>query len=149
MVNIRKGKLSDSENIVEFQLRMANETENLQLSRETVTKGVQGIFDQPCRGTYWIAEKKGKISGMLLATPEWSDWRNGTVLWIHSLYVCPVERGKGIFKKLYMNLKNQVQQSQNLIGLRLYADKRNKQAQMVYEKLGMTKEHYETFEWLK
>jgi RimJ/RimL family protein N-acetyltransferase len=28
-------------------------------------------------------------------------------------------------------------------------DKRNKSAQEVYEKLGMSKEHYELFEWLK
>ena len=34
-------------------------------------------------------------------------------------------------------------------GLRLYVDKRNQAAARVYEKLGMTREHYDLFEWLE
>ena len=149
MIEIRKGKLSDSENIVELQLRMAQETEGLQLDRNVVSKGVRGVFEEPARGTYWIAEEKGKVMGVLLAIPEWSDWRNATVLWIHSLYVIPEARGQGVFKKLYLNLEKQVKQSPELAGLRLYVDKQNKSAQKVYEKLGMDKHHYELYEWLK
>jgi len=33
--------------------------------------------------------------------------------------------------------------------VRLYVDKRNAAAQRVYERLGMTREHYDLFEWLK
>jgi len=149
MLKIRKAKPSDSERIVELQLRMAQETERLHLDRDVVSKGVQGIFQEPARGTYWVAEEKGRLLAVLLAIPEWSDWRNGTVLWIHSLYVIPQARNRGIFKKLYLNLKKQIQQSPDLMGLRLYVDKRNKSAQKVYEKLGMNKEHYELYEWLK
>ncbi len=149
MIEIRKGKLSDSENIVELQLRMAQETEGLQLDRNVVSKGVRGVFEEPARGTYWIAEEKGKVLGVLLAISEWSDWRNATVLWIHSLYVIPEARGQGVFKKLYLNLEKQVEQSTELAGIRLYVDKQNKSAQKVYEKLGMNKHHYELYEWLK
>ncbi len=149
MIEIRKGNLSDLENIVELQLRMAQETEGLQLDRNVVRKGVRGVFEEPARGTYWIAEEKGKVMGVLLTIPEWSDWRNATVLWIHSLYVIPEARGQGVFKKLYLNLEKQVEQSTELAGLRLYVDKQNKSAQKVYEKLGMNKHHYELYEWLK
>jgi GNAT superfamily N-acetyltransferase len=149
MIEIRKGKLSDSENIVELQLRMAQETEGLELDRTVVSRGVHGVFQEPARGTYWIAEEKGKVLGVLLAIPEWSDWRNATVLWIHSLYVIPEARGQGVFKKLYLNLEKQVEQSTELAGIRLYVDKQNKSAQKVYEKLGMNKHHYELYEWLK
>ncbi|MCH7556365.1 MAG: GNAT family N-acetyltransferase [Planctomycetes bacterium] len=149
MIEIRKGKLSDLENIVELQLRMAQETEGLQLDRNVVRKGVRGVFEEPARGTYWIAEEKGKVMGVLLTIPEWSDWRNATVLWIHSLYVIPEARGQGVFKKLYLNLEKQVEQSTELAGIRLYVDKQNKSAQKVYEKLGMDKHHYELYEWLK
>ncbi len=137
------------ERIVELQLRMAQETEGLRLDRDVVSRGVRGVFQEPARGTYWVAEEKGEILGMLLAIPEWSDWRNGTVLWVHSLYVIPQARRRGVFKKLYLNLKKQVEQSPELMGLRLYVDKTNKPAQEVYEKLGMSKEHYELYEWLK
>ena len=84
-----------------------------------------------------------------MAIPEWSDWRNGTVLWIHSLYVIPEVRRHGVFKKLYLNLKKQVEQSPELVGLRLYVDKQNNLAQTIYEKLGMSRDHYELYEWLK
>jgi GNAT superfamily N-acetyltransferase len=149
MIEIRKAKLSDTERIVELQLQMAYETEGLSLDKTVVTKGVQGVFQQPDRGTYWIAEDKGKILAVFLAVPEWSDWRNATVLWIHSLYVIPEARKKGVFSKLYRNLKTQVEQSPDLAGLRLYVDKQNESAQKVYEKLGMNKHHYELYEWLK
>jgi len=149
MIKIRKGKLSDAERIVELQLQMAQETEGLELERDVVSKGVRGVFQEPARGTYWVAEEKDKILGVLLAIPEWSDWRNGTVLWIHSLYVIPQARRHSVFKKLYLNLKKQVAQSPELMGLRLYVDKQNKSAQKVYQKLGMNKDHYELYEWLK
>jgi len=149
MIEIRKAKLSDTECIVELQLQMARETEELELDKTVVSKGVHGVFQEPARGTYWIAQQQGKVLGMLLAIPEWSDWRNATVLWIHSLYVIPEARGQGVFKKLYLNLKKQVEQSPELAGLRLYVDKRNKSAQKIYEKLGMDKHHYELYEWLK
>ena len=149
MIKIRKAKSSDSERIVELQLKMAQETEGLDLNRDVVSKGVCGVFQEPARGTYWVAEEKGEILGVLLAIPEWSDWRNGTVLWIHSLYVVPEARGRGVFKKLYLNLKKQVEQSPELAGLRLYVDRQNKSAQKIYEKLGMSRDHYELYEWLK
>ena len=149
MIEIRKAKLSDTECIIELQLQMARETEGLELDKTVVSRGVHGVFQEPARGTYWIAREQGKVLGMLLAIPEWSDWRNATVLWIHSLYVIPEARGQGVFKKLYLNLKKQVEQSPELAGLRLYVDKRNKSAQKIYEKLGMDKHHYELYEWLK
>ena len=149
MIEIRKGKLSDTEHIVELQLQMARETEGLQLDKQTVTKGVRGVFQKPERGGYWVAEENGKFLAVFLAIPEWSDWRNATVLWIHSLYVIPEARKKGVFSKMFRNLKQQVEQSPELAGLRLYVDKQNKPAQIVYEKLGMNKHHYELYEWLK
>ncbi|MCJ7806535.1 MAG: GNAT family N-acetyltransferase [Clostridia bacterium] len=149
MIEIRKGKLSDTERIVELQLQMAHETEGLQLDKQVVTKGVRGVFQQPARGAYWVAEEKGKFLAVFLAIPEWSDWRNATVMWIHSLYVIPQARKKGVFSKMFRNLKKQVEQSSELAGLRLYVDKQNEPAQKVYEKLGMNKHHYELYEWLK
>jgi GNAT superfamily N-acetyltransferase len=149
MIKIRKAKSSDSERIVELQLKMAQETEGLELDRDIVNKGVRAVFQHPAHGTYWVAEEKGEVLGVLLAIPEWSDWRNGTVLWIHSLYIIPEARGQGVFKKLYLNLKKQVEQLPELVGLRLYVDKKNKSAQKIYEKLGMSRDHYELYEWLK
>ena len=48
---------------------------------------------------------------------------------------------------MYLHLKSKVQNNKDLLGLRLYVEKDNKNAQKVYSKLGMDGEHYQMFEW--
>ena len=146
---IRQAKESDSASIVAFQLAMAMETENLQLDEPTVIKGVAAVFEDPAKGVYYVAETEGKVVGSLLTTFEWSDWRNGTVLWIQSVYVRPEYRKRSIFSKLYKHIQEKVNGNTDLRGIRLYADKTNILAHGVYEHLGMTAEHYQMFEWMK
>jgi GNAT superfamily N-acetyltransferase len=86
---------------------------------------------------------------MLLTIPEWSDWRNGTVVWLHSVYVVAEYRRCGVFRRLFAHIKDEVRASSDLCGLRLYVEKRNATAQRVYQRLGMTSDHYQMFEWLK
>ena len=149
-INIRPGLLFDIDTIAEFQIKMAFETENgLKLDPVTVQQGVSAVIDDPAKGKYWIAEINGEVAGCLLTVPEWSDWRNGTVLWIHSVYVKPDFRKNGVYKSMYQHLKEMVSESNDLRGLRLYVDKTNHTAQKVYEGLGMSGEHYHLYEWMK
>ena len=48
-----------------------------------------------------------------------------------------------------MILFKEVLNNQKLKGIRLYADKSNYAAQKTYKTLGMSPDHYVTFEWLK
>lgn len=146
---IRQATETDAPAIVEFQLAMAWETETLRLDEPTVVKGVAAVFADSSKGTYYVAETDGKVVGSLLTTFEWSDWRNGTVLWIQSVYVRPEYRKRSIFSKLYKHIQKMVVESSNLRGIRLYADKTNTPAHGVYEHLGMTAEHYQMYEWMK
>lgn len=146
---IRQAIESDSASIVEFQLAMAWETEKLKLDEPTVILGVKAVFADSSKGVYYVAEKDGEIIGSLLTTYEWSDWRNGTVLWIQSVFVKPDFRGKGIFSKMYKHIRDYVESTVELRGIRLYVDKTNLLAQSVYKNLGMTEEHYQMFEWMK
>lgn len=148
-IQIRPGLLFDISTIADFQIKMAWESENLKLDPPTVNLGVSAVFDDPSKGKYWLAEVDGEVIGCLLTIPEWSDWRNGTVLWIHSVYVRPEFRKMGVYKKLYLHLKQMVDESKELRGLRLYVDKGNSTAQEVYEALGMSGDHYHLYEWLK
>jgi RimJ/RimL family protein N-acetyltransferase len=148
-LRVRAALPGDAPVIVDFQLRMARETEDLELDFDTVTRGVAAVFADPGKGAYWVAERGGEVVGGLLTTFEWSDWRNGVILWIQSVYVVPEERGRGVYRALYEGLKRRVEADSNLKGIRLYVEKRNTAAQRVYERLGMTREHYEMFEWLK
>lgn len=149
MIITRKAHPADSKRIVHFQLKMAQETENLELDESTVEKGVAAVFKDQTKGKYYVAEVDGMVVGSLLTTYEWSDWRNGRVLWIQSVYVDAQYRGKGIYRKLYEHIKALVQQDENdFRGIRLYVDKTNTLAQKVYAKLGMENHHYEMYEWM-
>lgn len=146
---IRRAKESDIETIVEFQLAMAWETEALQLDRTTLTKGVKAVFEDHTKGHYWVFEDNGTVGASLMITYEWSDWRNGNVWWIQSVYVSPALRGKGVYKRMYKHLQELIISDNNVRGLRLYVDKSNLDAQRVYASLGMNGEHYQVFEWMK
>ena len=152
-LRVRPATRDDAGTIVAFQIAMAQETEDLALDRDTVTAGVEAVFDDPAKGSYLVAEERtatgeGRVVGCLLTLPEWSDWRNGTVLWIHSVYVVPAARGRGVYRTLYAHLERTVETTPGLRGLRLYVDKTNVGAQRAYEALGMTREHYHLYEWL-
>lgn len=148
-MQIRTATSSDIPFIVEAQLAMAMETESLRLDRGTVFQGVSHVIHHPEVGFYWLAEESETPVASVLILKEWSDWRNGSVLWIHSLYVLPDFRRKGVFKQFYSALQDKVQQDDRLRGLRLYVERANYTAQMAYRSVGMTDEHYSLFEWMK
>lgn len=149
MILIRKATQTDSNRIANFQIQMAMETENMALDRQVVDQGVNAVFEDETKGTYYIAEIDGQVVGSLMTTYEWSDWRNGRVLWIQSVFVEEKHRGKGIYRKLYEHIKELVQHDDtDFRGIRLYVDKTNVPAQKVYEKLGMENHHYEMYEWM-
>ena len=148
MVHYREAVPADASAIIEFQLAMARETEELELDREVLTSGVNAVFAEPALGRYYIAEDEGRVIGSLMITYEWSDWRNGMVWWIQSVYVIPEFRRRGVYAGLYEHVKAIVEQS-TVRGIRLYVDKRNVPAQQVYTRLGMNGEHYLVFEWMR
>jgi len=148
-MNVRKATISDHQSIVSFQLAMANETEGIELDKATVEKGVEAVLLDSSKGNYYVAEINGQVVSSLLTTFEWSDWRNGTILWIQSVYVLPGFRRKGVYRNMYSYIKEMVLKNDKLNGIRLYADKSNYPAQRTYENLGMNQDHYSTFEWLK
>lgn len=139
----------DQEILAQFQEKMALETEALKLNSVELRQGIKAIFDDPAKGFYLIAKDDEKPLGCLLLTPEWSEWRNKTVYWIQSVYIIPEARQKGVFKKMYEEVKARVSENENLAGIRLYVDKSNIKAQEVYRKIGMSDHHYSYFEWMK
>jgi len=148
-VQYRDAVPADAEAIIEFQLAMAVETEELTLDRDILTRGVHAVFADPGRGRYFVAESGGRVAASLMITYEWSDWRNGMVWWIQSVYVAPGFRRRGIYAALYAHVRAMVDEEPAIRGIRLYVDTRNTSAQEVYTRLGMSGEHYRVFEWMK
>jgi predicted GNAT family acetyltransferase len=149
MANYRIATLSDLPSLVQFQLAMAKETEGIQLETQVCTAGVRAVIDRPELGRYYVGEVDGTVAASALTTYEWSDWRNGTVWWIQSVFVLPPFRRRGVYAGLYAHIRQLAVESENVCGIRLYVDRRNSAAKQAYSSLGMNGDHYQVFEWMK
>ena len=143
--DITTGKPEDIQDIAQFQVDMAQESEGTSLDLERVLKGVSAVMDDEYKGTYIIARAEGKPIGSLMLTREWSDWTNRWYWWIQSVYVRPEFRGKGAYRAMYAKIKEMANEA-GVTQVRLYVDKTNYRAQEVYKKLGMDECHYLMYE---
>ena len=145
-IAVGRAATEDVAAIAQFNIAMAAETEDLALDPQTVHAGVAAVVSDDRRGFYLVARSDGKAVGSLMITYEWSDWRNGNLWWIQSVYVVPSARKQGIFRLLYDDVISLAKQSGDAAGVRLYVEKDNRGAQEVYRKLGMSETAYRVFE---
>ena len=133
---IRTATLGDLETIVDFNVRLAEESEDLLLDRATLRDGVREILSNAARGAYYVA-CDGGVVGQMMHTREWSDWRNGDIWWIQSVYVHPDHRRQGVCRALYEHLRARAESDPAVVGLRLYVERENARAQGAYAALRM------------
>jgi ribosomal protein S18 acetylase RimI-like enzyme len=141
-LKIRDATIDDCEIIAGFNSAMARETEGRPLPAETVRRGVAAVLEDRAKGRYWVAETGGEIVGQLMVTYEWSDWRNGMLWWIQSVYVDGAFRRQGVFTALYRHVESLALAEPGVGGIRLYVEHANQRAQQTYEALGMVKPNY-------
>jgi len=139
---IRDAHSGDAEVLAAYNSAMATETEGKALDASLIGPGVASVLDDASKGRYWVAEAEGRIVGQLMVTYEWSDWRNGTIWWIQSVYVHPDWRRKGVFRALYRHVETLIAADAQAIGLRLYVENNNNRAQQTYAALGMVNPGY-------
>ncbi|MGE5610405.1 MAG: N-acetyltransferase family protein [Bacillota bacterium] len=142
---IRSARPEDIPALVDFNARMALETEDLMLDLATLDAGVRAVLTDPAKGLYFVAELDRRVIGQLLITHEWSDWRNGDIWWIQSVYVHPDYRRRGVFRSLYRHVESLARQS-GVAMLRLYVYETNTVGQSTYRGLGMRMSHYRVME---
>ena len=145
-MKIRQARLSDAQIIADFNSRLAWETEQIKLKPQTIRRGVQALLKDTSKGIYFVAEQDGQVIGQLMITYEWSDWRNGDIWWIQSVYVVSEFRQRGVFRELFNHVKKLGNAHRDVCGLRLYVEKNNRRAHRTYEHLGMRHTHYEIYE---
>src|SRR6266536_972943 len=97
-LKIRRAHPADAPVIADFNIRLAEESEHLRLDRACVAAGVAAVLGDTRKGIYFLAEANGAVVGQLMITYEWSDWRNGNLWWIQSVYVQKEFRAQGVFK---------------------------------------------------
>ncbi|MCA9126681.1 MAG: GNAT family N-acetyltransferase [Planctomycetales bacterium] len=136
----------DVDAITDFNCAIARETEGKELNRPTVLGGVARGLRQGGEVTYFVAKCNGEAVGCLMLTREWSDWRDGWLVWIQSVYVAPSHRGRGVFRLLLSTSEAHVLQQQDVVGLRLYVEVDNARAQSAYHRSGFVDPNYKVLE---
>ena len=146
---IRRGEARDAAALAEFNSLMAFETEHLKLLPEVILAGVKTMINNPAHGFYLVAETDGTIAGSLMVTTEWSDWRNGVIWWVQSVYIRGEYRRQGIYRALYEQVKTLADADESVCGFRLYVEKDNINAQRTYQALGMLEKDYLIYEEIR
>ena len=143
---VRAAEPGDMAAIVHGNIAMALEAEHKHLDPATVERGVRGVFDDPARGRYFVAEADGRVVGQAMYTTEWSDWRSGDFWWFQSVYVAPEARRLGVFRALYQHIERLAAADPGVCGLRLYVERGNLRAQQTYRRCGMRDAGYVVME---
>lgn len=132
-------KPTDASVIADFNIALASETESKSLDPPTVLAGVQAVLADPSRGRYFVARLEndnGPIIGQLMTTVEWSDWRNGPLWWVQSVYVRKDWRRRGVFRSLFQHVV-EIAKAEGVPAVRLYVEEHNTAAQATYASLDM------------
>jgi ribosomal protein S18 acetylase RimI-like enzyme len=141
MLSVRPAAPADAAVVAEYNRLLALETEHKALDGPTLAAGVAAALADPDRARYFVAEEDGEVVGQLMLTREWSDWRNGWIWWIQSVYVRQDYRRRGAFRALYEHARA-AGAAEGVVGLRLYVEQDNVAAQEVYRRLGMARTGY-------
>ena len=144
-IKIREAEKFDIPVIAKFNQALAKETEDIQLDSETLASGISNALNRKeCH--YFLAELNGNVVGQTMITYEWSDWRNGIMWWIQSVFVSPEYRGKGVFRALFYHVEKLAKKHPDVKTLRLYVMKNNLPGKNTYESLGMMDSDYVVYE---
>lgn len=141
-MKIRDATTADADLIVRFNAALAEESEGRCPDEKILARGVERALARPEMCRYWLAVEDGAVLGQTMVTYEWSDWRDGVVWWLQSVYVVPDARGRGVFRALYQHVSSLAKNDPDVCGLRLYVETDNDRAQRVYTKLGMKRTGY-------
>jgi GNAT superfamily N-acetyltransferase len=145
-LRFRPATLGDVEAIAANNIATALETEGLRLPPRRARRGVLQMIQDPAKGFYLLAELEAQVVGQLMVTLEWSDWRDGAFWWVQSVYVVPEHRRMGVLTALFRELESRARSAEGVVGLRLYVERGNLQAQEAYSRLGLDGSRYLVFE---
>ena len=142
---IREACDADLKTLVDFNRALAEESENLSLDKDILQLGIIKAMElKDCN--YFVAELNGDLVGQSMITSEWSDWRNGVIWWIQSVYVNPDLRKRGVFTNIFKYIESLAKTKPKVKALRLYVMRSNKLGIKTYEALGMKNSGYIVYE---
>jgi GNAT superfamily N-acetyltransferase len=145
-ITVRDATPADIDAIVGYNQRLAQETEGKSLDPAGIGAGVRRGFASPEMCRYFVALADGRVVGTTMLTYELTDWRDGVIWWLQSVFIEPDYRRHGVFRAIYQHIEALARQHPDVRGLRLYVHRDNARAMKTYESLGMEKAGYELYE---
>lgn len=131
LVNKKKWKIREAEKmdldvLVTFSLLLADETEARVLKPDRVKSGIKSVLDDPSKGIIFVACDNNIVIGCFMINgKEWSEWRNGYILWLTGTYTSSKYRRKGVRKALFDHAISWGKSQPQVIGFRGYRHKTN------------------------
>jgi GNAT superfamily N-acetyltransferase len=145
-ITVRVATASDIDAIIHYNQRLAEETEGKTLDPAVISAGVHRGFRSPEMCRYFVAEADGRVVGTTMITYELTDWRDGVIWWLQSVFIEPDYRRHGVFRAIYRHIEAMARAHPDVRALRLYVHHDNARAMKTYESLGMEKAEYELYE---
>ncbi len=145
-LRIRQASQQDLDILVEFNQKLALETEKRPLDVAILRKSMQAILDDERKGVYLLLMEGEEVLGQIMYVLEWSTWRNANFMWITDLYIKPKHRRRGLFHVIVNYAMNLYKERRDVIGLRFYVDKGNTKVIPLYKKIGWKESNYNLWE---
>ena len=139
-ISITPFTAEDIPTLVTYQQTMAKETEDKDLSSETVTEALEHMVENRSYGQYFMAKlaDTNEPVGCTMITYAFDVLTQDLNIWYQSVYVDKQYRNQKVFTRLFRHVE-ELASHLKATGLYLYVEKENTSAQSIYEKLGMHK----------
>ena len=123
---IRKAVKNDLNVLTKFSELISEETEGKKVDSSLVKSGIASVLDDPLKGQMFVACDEDKVIGCFMINGrEWSEWRNGFILWLTGTYTTVDYRRKGVRKALFDHACQWAKSEPQVVGLRGYRHKSN------------------------
>jgi len=123
---VREAVIKDLNILTEFSLLISEETEGKKLNPSIVKIGIEKVLLDSTVGQIFVAYNKDKVIGCFMINGrEWSEWRNGFILWLTGTYTTVDYRRKGVRKALFDHACQWAKSESQVVGLRGYRHRSN------------------------
>ena len=93
VATVREATSADVEDLVRFNRGLADKSGDPPLDEAVLRRGVARALRTPTLARVFVAERDGARVGCTMVTYELTDWRDGLLWWVQSVYVVPEARG--------------------------------------------------------
>ena len=129
---IRPAGQADREPLLEL---LGAQFDEHDLDRNRLETGVDGVFEDPTRGAFLLAELEGRGVGVADLSFTWTREHGGKVVWLEELYVIPSLRDRGLGGAL-LDASIRLGRERGCLGMDLEVEEAHARAANLYKRAG-------------